>query len=145
MTHIKPQNLNYWLLIGIAFLAAVFSVLGTERQYERELAREMEIVLGRPESTENAYALIDVDFGNGSRRRFRGMVDGYRYTLAEALNSAAENGSFSYTLQNGAITELAEVSAGRGLWRVYKNGAEQKVPVEKLLVSAGDQYVLRYE
>lgn len=141
----KQANLSYWFIVGIAALAAAFSVLWTEQKYERELAHDLEILLPSRSATENKYTLIEVDFGNGQKRYFQGQVGEYQYTFSEALDSAANNGKFSLTVRNGDIAELAGIYDSGGSWKVYLNGREQKAPVDKFIVSAGEKYVLKYE
>ncbi|MBI2121780.1 MAG: hypothetical protein HYT98_01525 [Candidatus Sungbacteria bacterium] len=145
--HKKPQNvnLNHWFIIGIAALAAAFLILWAENRYERELDRDLEILLQSRSDAGNKYALVEVDFGNGKKRYFQGDVNGYQYTLSEALNSAANNGKFSLTLRNGDIAELAGIYDRGGSWKIYLNGREQNAPADALVVEAGDRYVLKYE
>ncbi|KKU06011.1 MAG: hypothetical protein UX07_C0009G0015 [Parcubacteria group bacterium GW2011_GWA2_45_30] len=147
MKHSKAQNLNikHWFLIGIAALLAAFSVIWAEQRYERELERDLKVILQSKSAVRDKYALLEVDFGNGKKRYFQGDVNGYQYTLSEVLDSAANNGKFSLTLRNGDIAELAGIYDSGGSWKIYLNDREQNMSADALVVEAGDMYALRYE
>ena len=147
MTHKKPQNVNlsHWFIIGIAALGAAFLIFWAENRYERELERDLKVILQSKSAVRDKYALLEVDFGNGKKRYFQGDVNGYQYTLSDVLDSAANNGKFSLTLRNGDIAELAGIYDSGGSWKIYLNDREQNTSADALVVEAGDKYVLRYE
>lgn len=134
---------SHYIVIFVAAFSAFMGVKWAEVSYLQELDRGTQGVLDEG-FARFKYAQVEVDFGNGSKRFFKGRVGSYTYALSEVLDSIAENGDLSLRVRNGDIAELAGF-AGEDKWRVYLGGVEKKEPVENLTVRAGDRFVLRYE
>lgn len=129
----------YWILIG----AAAFITLGVTLSVNRELDRTNGLLATPPSPLLNSAkeARIELDFNNGDRRMFAGELDA-DYPLKTAVQSAAEEGNFTYRIKNGRVEELAGV---KGAWRVYKNGELVEEPVDQLVIKSGDHYKFSVE
>ena len=130
-----------WIVIGGAAAAAMLAVVLSNNNYYREYWGTSEYIAKLAVPKKEA-ALIELDFGGGKRRMFRGAVDKEVYPLEVALSSAAQNGNFSFQVKDEALIEIAGI---RGGWSIYRNGEEVHAAWDKLSITGGDKYTFRYE
>ena len=130
----KKQVLGLWV---IALLAVLFFIYPTMKNSGKDTNL---LPLGNTPQEINT-ARIEIDFNNGSRRVFEGELK-ESYPLLLALESVAEEGSFQLKTQKDIIKQIAGVG---GSWKIYKNGVPTNAPLNDLVVSGGDRYMLRSE
>lgn len=130
-----------WIILSGVTAAAVLAILLSINGYHREYFETSDYIANLPIPKAEA-ALIELDFGDGKRRIFRGAVNKDVYPLDTALNSAAENGNFSFKIKDGALAELAGIS---GEWNIYRNGEQINTSLRELNITGGDRYTFRHK
>lgn len=144
----KELNNNVsWLIVGLTVFIALVILFYANSNFYQEFTNTSESLnnLAIPKSAKMEYALIELNFGNGKRRAFRGAVDGGIYDLKSSLELIAKEADFTFREKNGRIENLAGVKSAPGAWKIYKNGQPHSQPLQQLTVAGGDKYVLRFE
>lgn len=135
-----------WAVIGAAFFAALVLILYSNGLLERGFISEAEYMSAGniPKIPEQELAFVEIDFGNGKVRKFSGEMRGV-YNLDFALRVLAQTADLKIEHRAGQIDKISSVGNASGFWNIYRNGALQKAPLEKLTLAAGDRYLFRYE
>jgi hypothetical protein len=137
-----------FIILAFVFLAAISFIAIANKTYEREIRVHTRAV-GVPvrSSPKQEWAYLEIQFDDGSARRFAVEIGSEPYPFSVALASAAEIGRFEFgTDKKGHLSRLAGVANVRGTsWRVYRNSALVEAPLDELVISAGDRYLLRFE
>lgn len=136
-----------WLIVGLTVFIALVILFYANSNFYQEFTNTSESLnnLAIPKNAKAEYALIELNFGNGKRRAFRGGVDGGVYDLKSSLELIAKEADFTFREKNGQIENLAGVKNAPGAWKIYKNGQLHSQPLHQLTVASGDKYVLRFE
>lgn len=136
-----------WLIIGLTVFMTLVILFYANSNFYREFTNTSGSLnnLVIPKSARMEHALVELNFGNGQRRAFRGEVDGRVYDLKSSLELIAKEADFIFQEKNGQIENLAGVKNAPGIWKIYKNGQPHNQPLHQLTVASGDKYVLRFE
>lgn len=132
---------SYWIVLFTAFFVAAGVMLNAYRELNRMDYLSVTPPPSLPQSSETQEAKIELDFNNGKRRLFVGEL-ATAYRLPVAIRAVAEEGRFTYQIEDGKIRELAGV---RGEWKIYRNGEPVGEAVELLVIKNGDHYVFKAE
>lgn len=127
-------------VVIVAFLAvaALGMILYANRTFLEEHDRIVK-ELSTLEIPKSKYAFIEIDFGNGKKRRFEGNLHNAVYEFPIVFKTVAEVGKFSYRLHDGGVEHINGIN---GPWKVYRNGVLATAPPHKLMIQAGDNYTL---
>ncbi|MBI3420799.1 MAG: hypothetical protein HY006_01940 [Candidatus Sungbacteria bacterium] len=135
---------HQWILVGAVSLTSLFVLLTSVRELSRninEYARSPSTFFVR-EKTNHGW--IEIDFGNGKKRVFEGMMGDIHYPLHQALSAIAQSGKLSLRINKGEIRMLDGFMSPPGTWQVYRNGIPANAPIEAMMLTKGDRYLLRY-
>lgn len=146
MTRKINNNLS-WLIVGVTVLIALAVLFYANNNFYQEFMISSKSLNNYtiPKSTRVNHALIELDFGNGKKRAFKGEVGNATYDLKSSLELIAQEAKFTFKEKNGRVEKLADVSNASGVWKIYRNGEVVTLPLQKLTVAGGDKYVLRFE
>lgn len=146
MTREINNNLS-WLIIGVTVLIALAVLFYSNNNFYQEFINESKSLQNYviPRSTKANQAFIELDFGNGKKRAFRGEVDGRTYDLKSSLELIAKEAQFTFRERSGRIEKLADIGNASGVWKIYRNGEKINLPLQELMITGGDKYVLRFE
>ena len=141
------NNNTAWFIVGLTILIALAVLFYANSNFYQEFTKTTEEVhnYAIPQKTKISHAIVELDFGNGKKRAFRGEVDGETYGFKYSLDLIAKVGKFNYREKNGWIDNLSGIGGTPGLWNIYRNGAPAEKLLHKLTVTGGDKYVLRFE
>ncbi len=136
---------TFWVATTLAATVALGLIFYSNNNFHRDYLRDSEGMkaIYVPRANRD-LAWVEIDFGT-KKRLFEGNLSGFSYPLEEVISAVAEAGTFDWRKQNGAITVIAGVKNNPGQWKIYKNGSPQKDGLEKLSITAGDRYSLKYE
>lgn len=126
------------VIVALLAVSAFGIILYTNKSFLEEHDRIMK-ELSALEIPKSRYAFIEIDFGNGEKRRFEGNLHNTTYQFPIVFKTVAEVGKFSYRWRDGGIEHIDGI---RGPWKVYRNGALTTAPPHKLMIRAGDSYTL---
>lgn len=146
MTKEINNNLS-WLIVGVTVLIAFAVLFYANNNFYQEFITDSKSLrdYAIPKNPKAGRALIELDFGNGKKRAFRGEVGSATYDLKSSLELIAKEAKFTFKEKNGSVEKLADVSNASGVWKIYRNGEMVTLPLQKLTVAGGDKYVLRFE
>jgi hypothetical protein len=133
----------YWAIVGVAALA----VLGIVFVFGNYLARDASFVpqeVGKKTEESGAKARLVIDFGNGTKRVFRGDV-AEGMTVYDALLASQEVGGLSFSLNGEEVNEIGGVKNNSHEWRYYVNGKSAKTAPQFEEVKPGYEIVFRFE
>lgn len=140
----KQQNKpSQWLFIGAATILALLLMFYANEAFYQEHLSTINAV--KDISFPHGNARIEIDFSTAVKnykRIFESDFGRTTYPLSIALQGAAEEGKFTFSIKEGKITRIGGTS---GAWKIYKNGTPTEIPVETLLIRPGDTYTLRVE
>lgn len=141
------NNSLSWLIVGLAVLIALAVLFYANNNFYQEFITDSKSLQNYaiPKKTKTDHALVELDFGNGKKRAFKGEVDGRTYDLKSSLELIAQEARFAFREKNGRIEKLADISNASGVWKIYKNGEKTSRPLQELTITGGDKYVLRFE
>lgn len=91
--------------------------------------------------TEPHFAVLTVDFNNGTMRAFEGPVVA-NMTAAHALRASAIAGGFLLEIPSPPASEEIIIEGRKG-WRAWRNGRELFGRLDTVLLQAGDTLFLR--
>lgn len=140
------NNLS-WILVGLTVFIALVVLFYANSNFYQEFINTSESLnnYAIPKNSKAEHAFVELDFGNGQRRAFRGEVDGATYGLKDSLELISKVADFTFREKNGRIENLAGVGNAPGSWKIYKNGEPHNQPLPQLTITKGDKYVLRFE
>lgn len=139
------NNYEYWIILFASFLGALFVIFYSNAVFNEELKKESQIIAEISIVPRQKLAWVEFDFGDGKKRLFEGVVDSQKYNLKVALRAVADEGRFDYKVVDGNLRVLAGVGGNSGKWMVYRNSKLADVPLDKLVIAAGDHYTFRFE
>ena len=140
------NNLS-WLIVGLTVLIALAVLFYANNNFYQEFIINSKLLSSYtiPKNAKVKHALIELDFGNGKKRAFRGEVDDTIYDLKSSLEIIAKEAKFTFREKNGRIEKLADIGNASGVWKIYQNGQVVNQSLQELTVTGGDKYVLRFE
>lgn len=90
-------------------------------------------------------AWVEFDFGSGKKRLFEGEVDQHIYPLKAVLASIADDKNIPLEVQDGKIGKIADVKDENGSWNIYRNGQMVEEHIDRIIITGGDHYTVKYE
>lgn len=137
-----------WLIVCIAFIAALGTIFWANNAFYRESVGAIEYTtsLPIPRFPESAVVRIELDFGNGTRRLFEGVVFTQEspYSLEAALREIARISDIRVQTKNSYIESINGIG-GKNLWNVYRNGERTDMPLRRVILAGGERYLIKLE
>src|SRR3989344_5854612 len=132
----------------IHFLVAVLLASATAAflmQQTMTFRAEFSDVAASPPARVDGYTKITIDFGDGTKRAFRGRTE-TGMTAMVILRAAQAAGGFRVeTDERGAILAIHVTrSDDTHVWRLYRNGVFARDVFGRVTVDPGDTLLLRY-
>ena len=142
---LQPHPRAWAILLAVAFVALVIIFAVNESLYH-DLNRYSAPLPSPPPIKVASSVRVNVDFGGGKVRAFRGTVPN-GISAFVALSASANAGHFAVrTDAQGLVTTIAGLNSENGKsWHVYINNAHVSDVPGNLDVKAGDTLTFRYE
>lgn len=137
------ESSRLYILVAILFAASFGAFLMREATtFEARLANPA----ASPPADTAGYTRIAIDFGDGTKRAFRGRTE-TGATAMVVLRAAQAAGGFRVeTDDRGVVVAVgATRSAGGRAWWLYQNGVLARDVPGRVVVAPGDTLTLRYE
>jgi len=137
------KKVTAWFCISAALIFSLAMIAYMQRNFKKDIASSLDPIYTARMSPR--FGFIEIDFGDGSRRRFQGDLDNMPYPLRDTLLLIAKEGGLRLDIENGKIKEIGGVGGSGGEWRVYQKGSPRERNLEELNITGGEEYLLRYE
>lgn len=139
----KYMTLVPWLCIGAASLSAVIAIAFFHQVFNREIALSLKSVYEIRMPVRLGF--IQIDFGNGRKRRFQGELGNTASSLEDALRAIAQETGMSLSIVEGKVISVDSVGGTDGEWKIYRGAVPTDKNLKELSVAPGTEYAIRYE
>lgn len=131
-----------WAILGAVIAISAAAIFYTAERLRRESLATMESMQALSISRNPAqnFAWVEIDFGNGKKRLFRGEVGREAYPLRATIESIAKDSDLPIKIHGGSITEIEGIA---GVWNIYRNSEMLAAPLGSLQITGGERYVIR--
>lgn len=135
-----------WLLLVVAASLAIVIMFVANNGFFREFDNGKVAIAPPPPGDKPQSLLVTVNFGNGTKRAFKGEgAEGM--SAYSALAASGSVGHFAVrTDTSGHVVEIGDVMAREGrTWKLYINGIIANDVPGNIDIAGGDKIEFRYE
>ncbi len=133
---------TYWVVCAASCVFVLGWIWHATKNLDREIDFVQEIRVATPALTR---AWIEIDFGNGRRRVFEGDVGHHQYLVKPLLETVARERKLALAFKKGSVRHIGGVGTPLGIWKIRWNDKDIDVPLETLMIKAGDRYTFTFE
>ena len=134
-----------WSLICAIAIIALLTVFIQARQSQKAAQRESNQQIASEQSL--GEAIVELDFGNGKIRRFKGPIENNARAW-DLFQQAIAVGSINVEISDHFIPRVIDGikdGANGKHWSLYVNNVKQKFAPFEIQVKSGDEVVFRFE